>query len=331
LFLFLTGQTLKDGKGIQGKGRLTRERIDSFQVFYGKALRDNKGDVDAMSHLTMAILKHYSDMPEEEQHADCPKGTESWCRHQVDKARDDGVITYIPIKKNISPVLYDILYPTFKALSDKKLLQACEMCKDQNANESLHSVIWNVVPKDLYHSPQEVSLGINIAVGLYNDGQRATLAPLMEKMGISLPTSSTTIWGNMDAKRVKDAERRNTLEHKTQRKDKRKRNLRRLDAFSHVEGHTYKSGAFHSNMQTAKPRKARKCSKCGNPMKGHKKAACSTPQAVDMEDNTPTLSPSSLPQAAAVSQPPVDVHNLQPTDTPPAPAMDYVTIEHDER
>jgi hypothetical protein len=66
-------------------------------------------------------------------------------------------------------------------------------------------------------------------------------------------------------------------------------------------------------------------------MKGHKKAVCSTPQVVDMEDNTPTLSPPSLSQAAAVFPPPVDVHNSHPTDTPPVPAMDYATNEHDER
>jgi hypothetical protein len=328
LFLSSPGQKLNDGKGIQGRGRLTQEQIDSFQVFYGKALCNNKGDVDAMSRSTMAILKHYSEMPEEDQHADCPKGLESWCRYQVDTARGDDVTTYVPVKNPISPALHEVLLPTFKALGDKKLLQACQQCKDQNANESLHSVIWNVVPKDQYHSPQEVSLGINIAVGLFNDGQRATLSPLMENMGISTSPSSTDMWLDMDTKRVKQSEKRHTEEYKTVRREKRKGKLRKLDAFSHIEGETYKSGAFHSNIQSAKPRRAPKCSKCGKPTKGHKKGVCSSSPTVGTE--VPPTEAASTPKA--VSPPHTTVPTLEPmTAAPrPSPPMIIQQADHNE-
>ena len=31
-------QKLADGKGLGGKGRLTKKRIDDFQTYYGKAI-----------------------------------------------------------------------------------------------------------------------------------------------------------------------------------------------------------------------------------------------------------------------------------------------------
>ena len=42
------GKKLADGKQLTGKGRLTNKLINSFQVFYGMAIRKNKGDALAM-------------------------------------------------------------------------------------------------------------------------------------------------------------------------------------------------------------------------------------------------------------------------------------------
>ena len=40
------GRKLSDCKTVGGKGRLTKERIDSFQRYYGKAIRENKDDLN---------------------------------------------------------------------------------------------------------------------------------------------------------------------------------------------------------------------------------------------------------------------------------------------
>jgi hypothetical protein len=184
--LFVPGKKLDDGKGIQGRGRLTKERIDSFQVFYGRAIRDNKGDAEAMSKATMAILKHYTALPASTQHEDCPTGTSSWCKYQADLARNDGEVKYIEIKNPLSKALYEVLLPTFKALSNIGLLSACTNCKDQNANESLHHVIWSKLPKDQNHSPAEVSFGINLAVMLFNDGHVRTMSALLDAGSIKM-------------------------------------------------------------------------------------------------------------------------------------------------
>ena len=51
-FCIFAGVKLSDGKGLSGKGRLTQARIDYFQCLYGKAIRDNPGDAEAMSRQT---------------------------------------------------------------------------------------------------------------------------------------------------------------------------------------------------------------------------------------------------------------------------------------
>lgn len=80
LFLSVLGSKLDDGKGLQGKGRLTIEKIYSFQTYYGKAIRGNKGDMSKMKSGTQAILHHSSDLPEDIGHQYCPEGPDSWCK-----------------------------------------------------------------------------------------------------------------------------------------------------------------------------------------------------------------------------------------------------------
>ena len=54
----ILGKKVSDGKSIGVKGRLTNTRIDTFQNFYGLAIKKNKGNPEAMSSTTMAILDH---------------------------------------------------------------------------------------------------------------------------------------------------------------------------------------------------------------------------------------------------------------------------------
>lgn len=312
--MLVEGQKLSDGKGVQGKGRLTQERIDSFQVFYGKALRNNKGDSAAMGRATMAILKHYSDIPTDQQHEDCPEGTSSWCKFQADKARNDGIPTFIPVKNPISQALYDVLLPTFIALSDKRLLVACEQGKDQNANESLHHVIWNLVPKEQHHSPQEVSLGINLAVMLFNIGQESTMRRVLTAGDQLYPTSSVNIWCNIDDNRIHQSQRQATDSCKITRKNKRAEKVKQLDAFKNQEGEMYKSGHFHITSTSSKARRAPVCKVCQQPRKGHSRGPCSQQIHVPSPTAAASSSPTNTPEPFL---PPTVISSaaLSPSDT----------------
>lgn len=45
----MAGAKLADGKGIGGRGRLTKDQIDSIQSHYGNAIRGNKNDLVKIS------------------------------------------------------------------------------------------------------------------------------------------------------------------------------------------------------------------------------------------------------------------------------------------
>lgn len=79
---------MTDGKGMGGQGRLTCSRIDAMQNFYGKAIRDYKGDAVGMAKATRAILKHHSSTPENPHHENCPQGAGSWCSYNRDFAEE---------------------------------------------------------------------------------------------------------------------------------------------------------------------------------------------------------------------------------------------------
>ncbi|ESO85539.1 hypothetical protein LOTGIDRAFT_155024 [Lottia gigantea] len=74
------------GEPIDGKGRLTKERVKAIQNYYGRAIKDNAGDLEGMYRSTWAIYLHYFD-DDENQHHRCPSGPESWCWYQRQLAR----------------------------------------------------------------------------------------------------------------------------------------------------------------------------------------------------------------------------------------------------
>ena len=74
-----TGQArLADGKCIGGRGRLTDKTIDSLQVYYGKAIRENTHDITETKKAVMAIWHHKKSTDYEPDHDLCPPGEKSW-------------------------------------------------------------------------------------------------------------------------------------------------------------------------------------------------------------------------------------------------------------
>ena len=191
----------------------------------------------------MAILDHYSSTTEHPRHENCPDGPESWCSWKRDLV--NGESTHTAIQNPFTPELRAIILPTFERLGDRKFLEKCKNCRTQNVNESLHSVIWGMAPKDKYTSPNETEAAVNIGVSLYNDGLTKTLKRLYEAWGLKYTSSAE--WRALDDERIKKSEFQNTEVSKKQRKDRKRSKVKKESAFKKVEKPTdkYKSGAFH--------------------------------------------------------------------------------------
>lgn len=105
-------QKLADGKGIGGKGRITKKRIDSFQVYYGRAIKESKGNFAEAQQAVKAILKHSMSTDTRSCHAYCPMGETSWCGWQRDRAK--GTLDYHHT--------FPCLQPLFDRLSEPELM-----------------------------------------------------------------------------------------------------------------------------------------------------------------------------------------------------------------
>ena len=78
---------LEDGKPVGDKGRLTENRIDKLQVYFGKAIRQNTHSIRAMQTAIMAIWHHGKSTNDNPDHGLCPEGENTWCGFQRDIAK----------------------------------------------------------------------------------------------------------------------------------------------------------------------------------------------------------------------------------------------------
>ena len=168
---------LQDGKSIGGAGRLTNSKIDKLQVYYGKAIRDNTHDIEAMKKAVKAIWHHTKSTDENPDHDLCPPGADSWCGFQRDL--ENGTSDYQhdhPIPEAVA----DVIYPTFEALSDENLLSRCLHGGTQNQNEAINAMIWQRATKETHSSLPTVELATFLALSHFNDGAKAIMCVLKE-------------------------------------------------------------------------------------------------------------------------------------------------------
>ena len=193
----------------------------------------------------MAILDHYSSTLEEPKHDNCPVGEKSWCSYQRSLISGD-VNDHIPIKNPIVPAIYDRIKPVFDRLSSVTFLEGCVNAYTQNANESLHHVIWGLAPKDQSQSSQDIRTAINVGVCLFNDGFEMTLSEIFKQLKISSSAHQHDLWRSIDEDRIKYVQYGNSEKRKKHRKIMRRKRCKRQDAFQHAEGmRHYESNKFY--------------------------------------------------------------------------------------
>ena len=233
------GKKLEDGKCIGGAGCLTVARIDTMQSFYGLSIRQNKGFSSAMSKATQAISLHYSSTENKLQHQCCPTDPNSLCSFQRDlvwKTRD-----HRPIKDPFPAAVVKVIKSVFDKLADKIFLAGCESCLTQNADESLHHVIWGIAPKDQFTSQAENNIAVNLGVLLFNCGVEVTYSQLLPMLDVPVSESMLKAFRIIDNKRIYGAEYKDRTNVKERRKRYKRMKSKKADAFLHKEGVQYQS------------------------------------------------------------------------------------------
>ena len=200
-----------------GKGRLTTAKIDTLQNYFGIALRQNVGDLKAMTDGIIASMYHVAGY-----HDKRPKFPETWCQFQRDKL--EGTSLYKP-KGELPMDICKAILLTYMDLCKPEMLIKCLHGKTQNSNESFNGMIWNHVPKSYHVGLNILSVGVYDAIAHFNNGEKATL-DVLDYINVEPGIFTKTMCNAINKERKRSAayrasetvkKRRKILRHKSKR------------------------------------------------------------------------------------------------------------------
>ena len=148
--------------------------MNKLQKYYTKAIRGRK-TVSEMKTSVMAIFHHCTSTDEKPNHEGCPEGLDSWCFFQRALARSDPP----PYHKDklscfLAPEVAVYVKDVYDRMSEDDLLSRCLEGKTQNANESLHSLLWSRCPKHIFANRRHLETALSIGIVEFNQGSAAT-------------------------------------------------------------------------------------------------------------------------------------------------------------
>lgn len=206
-----------------------------MQEFYYFATLKNQGNLEAMKNAIYATLYHCSSTDDNPTHHLCPTGDDSWCFYQEAKAKNITPKSHeVGMRHYIRKEITDDLLPIYeKHCSDEFLLRLTG--KTQNANESLHNVIWSFASKTMFYGLERMNYLIAKGIMQFNHGY---MTPSFSGIG----QAGLTVATRQDKERL-----RKILaigKQKEERRSKRKRNAEEEAQKIQKEGTSYKAGGF---------------------------------------------------------------------------------------
>ncbi|GFU12379.1 uncharacterized protein TNCV_723451 [Trichonephila clavipes] len=136
------------------------------------------------------------------------------------------------------------IMPIYQRLASNELLQRCIRCVTQNANESLHSIIWGKCSKETSATLRRVTIAVCDAVCEFNFGTKKSLENLQKEKGLASNKQSKMLAVWRDYRRVYQKKRKRLAVYAIARKKialaKKWRNV----SFIKKEGITYERGGF---------------------------------------------------------------------------------------
>ncbi|XP_077502161.1 uncharacterized protein LOC144113128 [Amblyomma americanum] len=198
----------KGAENLGGKGKLTGSLITKLSSYYAWALKSHNGDVEATQKAVMATYHHITSTDEASNHSFCPSGLDSWCQQNAAAARGESAPKH---RYNIPPHVAKALLPVYEQLSDRKLLERCHRGKTQNSNESLHSLIWALAPKERHASLFTVEAAVAEAVMRFNAGSKRTSAAILQELGLNTNAMSAKRMREKDERREQKCARKHSI------------------------------------------------------------------------------------------------------------------------
>ena len=193
-----------------------------------------------MQQAVWASFFHTLSTDDNHNHTMCPEGPSSWC--PFNRAQASGVQPpphHHPLPADIG----EAIKPIYQRLGDPQLLHRCLAGKTQNSNESFHSLLWSICPKEWWASLRTVDTALGIAVQKFNQGSTALLNILLE-LELMQNTGAAEYGEQEDVKRVKKSTRRSSKQAQEKRKKVEDIRRRERQALLEREGPAYGAGEF---------------------------------------------------------------------------------------
>ena len=129
-------------------------------------------------------------------------------------------IAYQHKKKPIPSAIVQLLQPIYNRLGSKDLLQRCLGGFTQNPNESLHSTVWKLCPKELFLGRMAIETACAIAVCNCNDGS-TSLYDISKDLGLQPSSLCKLQLQEKDLKRLEKSEYKASDHYKSLRRKAR--------------------------------------------------------------------------------------------------------------
>ena len=229
-------QKCRERKGVSGKklGSLTAKVIGKLQEYYLYAILHNLGNLE-MKRAIFATLYHCSSTDDAPTHHLCPPGDESWCFFKRAEAKGTEPESHqVKRETYIRVEIREELEKIYEKYSRDELLSRFTG-KTQNANESLHHVLWAYASKNVFYGHDRLKYLIAKGIMQFNHGNTVPGYSGLGEVGMAVAVS-------------KDKDRiRNDLyvtQQKEERRSKRRRTLEEEARKRREEGTTYEAGGF---------------------------------------------------------------------------------------
>ncbi|CAF2261146.1 unnamed protein product [Rotaria magnacalcarata] len=158
-------KVLSDGKKFCGKNRMANMNAIRFKIYFAKAIRESKHDLDKLYKKSWPISKRHYSTDKEPMHEWCDP---QWCKYLQSQLNGR---EFVPDPRTMIPrACLDLVMPVFEELCSKTSLARVLGGGSQNANESFHSLLWTMVPKHQFCSSTVLRIGLSLSTIVFSNG-----------------------------------------------------------------------------------------------------------------------------------------------------------------
>ena len=170
--------------------KISAGKVERIGQLYALVVAQNRGKTpEEIQTALWNLLEHLV-----ENHVNCPFTTDSWCYYQAALAENsnDPSFSIPPLRQAyLNDSEYGRTKEVFSTFASLSMCGALTMAQTQNANESLHSIIWHHSPKAKYVGQKSIEASTALAVSTFNGGEMA-LASVLHAMSIT-PSYNTLL------------------------------------------------------------------------------------------------------------------------------------------